>query len=63
MPPSLEYPDGGLGHKFKLPEMPMPRTEHLKKRYDPVVDQLTKTIMRHGKLSAAQKVDDLPAQQ
>ena len=56
MPAVLEYPEGGLGHKFSLPEMPLPRTEHFKHRYDPVVDQLTKSLMRHGKLSAAQKV-------
>ena len=55
-PAVVEYPEGGLGHKFALPEMPMPRTEHFKHRYDPVVDQLTKSLMRHGKLSAAQKV-------
>jgi hypothetical protein len=56
LPPSLEYPNGGLGHKFGLPDMPLPRTEHLKRRYDPVVEQLTKSLMRHGKLSVAQKV-------
>jgi small subunit ribosomal protein S7 len=56
LPPSLEYPDGGLGHKFGLPDMPLPRTEHFRRRYDPVVEQLTKSLMRHGKLSAAQKV-------
>ena len=56
LPPSLEYPNGGLGHKFGLPDMPLPRTEHFKRRYDPVVEQLTKSLMRHGKLSAAQKV-------
>jgi small subunit ribosomal protein S7 len=55
-PPSLEYPHGGLGHKFALPDMPLPRTEHFKRRYDPVVEQLTKSLMKHGKLSAAQKV-------
>jgi small subunit ribosomal protein S7 len=56
LPPGLEYPDGGPGHKFGLPDMPLPRTEHFKRRYDPVVEQLTKSLMRHGKLSAAQKV-------
>jgi small subunit ribosomal protein S7 len=56
LPPSLEYPDGGLGYKFGLPDMPLPRTDHLRRRYDPVVEQLTKSLMRHGKLSAAQKV-------
>lgn len=56
LPLSLEYPKGGLGHKFGLPDMPLPRTEHFRRRYDPVVEQLTKSLMRHGKLSAAQKV-------
>ena len=55
-PPSLEYPNGGLGHKFGLPDMPLPRTEHFRGRYDPVVEQLTKSLMKHGKLSVAQKV-------
>ena len=55
-PPSLEYPNGGPGHKFGLPDMPLPRTEHFRRRYDPVVEQLTKSLMRDGKLSAAQKV-------
>ncbi len=56
MPVSMEYPNGGLGHKFGLPDMPLPRTAHFKRRYDPVVEQLTKNLMRDGKLSAAQKV-------
>lgn len=60
LPVSLEYPNGGPGHKFGLPEMPLPRTEHFKRRYDPVVEQLTKSLMRHGKLSAAQKVHTTP---
>jgi hypothetical protein len=54
--PRLEYSNGGLGHKFGLPDLPLPRTEHFKRRYDPVVEQLTKGLMRHGKLSVAQKV-------
>ncbi len=47
---------GGEGHKFGLPEAPLARTDHLKKRYDPVIEQLTKALMRNGKLSAAQRV-------
>jgi hypothetical protein len=50
---------GGEGHKFGLPEAPLARTDHLKRRYDPVVDQLTKKLMRSGKLSYAQRVWDL----
>jgi hypothetical protein len=50
---------GGEGHKFGLPEVPLVRTDHLKSRYDPVVDQLTKRLMRSGKLSTAQRVCDM----
>ena len=47
----------GVGHKFGLPDVKaMPRTQHLKRRYDPVVDQVTKMLMRHGKLASAQRV-------
>ena len=53
----LEYPDAGLGHKFPLPDMDKWKpTDHLRRRYDPVIDQVTKSLMRDGKLSAAQKV-------
>ena len=44
------------GHKFELPNLPLPSTSNLKHRYDPVVEQVTKLIMRHGKLSVAQRV-------
>lgn len=57
MAQGLEYPEAGYGHKFPLPDIGMiPRTDHLKRRYDPVVDQMTKSLMIHGKLSVAQKV-------
>jgi hypothetical protein len=53
----MEYPDADPGHKFPLPDVnDLPRLSHLKRRYDPVLDQLTKALMRHGKLSVAQKV-------
>ena len=52
----LEYPDGGNGHKFGLPSLPMARTDHFKHRYDPVVEQLTKSLMWDGKLATAQRV-------
>lgn len=53
----LEYPDAGLGHKFPLPDMAQwKRTDNFKRRYDPVLNQLTKMLMRHGKLSRAQSV-------
>ncbi|PFH56025.1 hypothetical protein XA68_17186 [Ophiocordyceps unilateralis] len=44
-----------LGHKFGIPEKPYPPDFHLKKRYHPVLDQITKLLMRDGKLSVAQK--------
>jgi len=51
----LEYPDAGFGHKFALPDIrSMTKLDNFKKRYDPVVDQVTKSIMRDGKLSKAQ---------
>ncbi len=53
----IPHEKGGEGHKFGLPEVPLGRTDHFKKRYHPVVDQLTKSLMRHGKLGAAQKVE------
>jgi hypothetical protein len=61
LPPSMTFKDithemGGEGHKFGLPKAPLARTDHLKRRYDPVVDQLTKALMRHGKLATAQRV-------
>ncbi|EGE85454.1 hypothetical protein RJZ56_006190 [Blastomyces dermatitidis] len=42
------------GLKYEVPET-LPRSEHLRHRYDPLLDQFTKMLMRHGKLSAAQK--------
>ncbi|KAK3381623.1 ribosomal protein S7 domain-containing protein [Podospora didyma] len=43
------------GHKFGLPELPLPSPMHMKHRYDPVVLQITKLLMRDGKLSKAQR--------
>ncbi|KAK2756240.1 hypothetical protein FQN54_005648 [Arachnomyces sp. PD_36] len=43
------------GYKFEPPTMPIPRTENAKRRYDPLVEQFTKLLMRDGKLSRAQK--------
>jgi small subunit ribosomal protein S7 len=45
-----------LGHKYGLPDLPLPPNANLKHRYDPVVDQVTKLLMKHGKLSVAQRV-------
>jgi hypothetical protein len=53
----LEYPDAGVGHKFPLPNRTDWKvTDHLRRRYDPVVNQMTRMLMRDGKLSVAQKV-------
>ncbi|KIY00371.1 uncharacterized protein Z520_04056 [Fonsecaea multimorphosa CBS 102226] len=53
----LEYPDAGFGHKFGLPDLkPLGKAVNFKRRYDPVVEQVTRSLMRDGKLSRAQKV-------
>lgn len=45
-----------IGHKFGLPTLPIPSASNLHYRYDPVVDQVTNLLMRHGKKSVAQRV-------
>lgn len=53
----LDYPNAGVGHKFALPDVQsIKRTDHFKHRYDPVVEQVTKSLMKHGKLATAQRV-------
>lgn len=47
---TLEEPDAD-SKSIKLP-----RSEHLKRRYEPLVDQFTKLLMQDGKLSLAQRV-------
>lgn len=47
---------GGEGHIFGLPALPMPRNMHLRRREDPMVEQVTKLILQSGKLSKAQRV-------
>lgn len=44
------------GHKFGVPILPLPNGSHMKHRYDPVVTQITKLMMKDGKLSVAQRV-------
>lgn len=44
------------GHKYGLPELPIPSDHNLKRRYDPIISQLTRLLMRDGKLSKAQRV-------
>jgi small subunit ribosomal protein S7 len=49
-----------VGHKYGLPELPIPSNMRAKHRYDPVVEQMTRLIMRDGKLSKAQRVSSIP---
>lgn len=44
------------GHKFELPSKPYPDGFNVKKRYHPVLEQITRLLMRDGKLSVAQRV-------
>jgi hypothetical protein len=44
------------GLKFEAPVLPIPKDAHVKHRYDPVVEQVTNLLMRHGKKSVAQRV-------
>jgi len=44
------------GLKFAMPTLPLPKDGHVKHRYDPVVEQVTNLLMRHGQKSVAQKV-------
>ncbi|KAF7552450.1 hypothetical protein G7Z17_g4324 [Cylindrodendrum hubeiense] len=50
-PEGLEKP----GHKFGLPRRPWPEGFNQKKRYHPVLEQITRLLMRDGKLSVAQR--------
>lgn len=45
-----------VGHKYGLPELPLPPNANLHYRYDTVVEQVTNLLMRDGKLSQAQRV-------
>jgi small subunit ribosomal protein S7 len=44
------------GLKFEMPTLPLPKDGHVQRRYDPVVEQVTNLLMRHGKKSVAQRV-------
>lgn len=50
--PSLQQ---GPGHNFPLPELPLPPRLMRKFRDEPIVTQLTKLLMRDGKLARAQR--------
>ncbi|KAH8599943.1 30S ribosomal protein-like protein S7 [Bisporella sp. PMI_857] len=41
--------------QYDLPELPLPSQNNMKHRYDPLVQQVTNLIMRHGKKSVAQR--------
>jgi small subunit ribosomal protein S7 len=45
-----------MGHRYGLPELPLPPNANFKYRYDPVVAQVTNLLMKDGKLSVAQRV-------
>lgn len=45
-----------VGHKYGVPEVPIPSGMHLKHRYHPVLEQITNLLMKDGKKSKAQRV-------
>ncbi len=45
-----------VGHKFPLPELPLAPFSNRKERYEPIVEQVTNLMMKHGRKSAAQRV-------
>ncbi|RKF73147.1 37S ribosomal protein S7, mitochondrial [Golovinomyces cichoracearum] len=51
---NITYPSGE-GHKFGLPELPIPSDGNLKYRDDPIVQQVTNLLMKDGKKSVAQR--------
>ena len=53
---SLSQVPETAGLKFEMPSLPLPKDGHVKHRYDPVVEQVTNLLMRHGKKSVAQRV-------
>ncbi|CAP66558.1 uncharacterized protein PODANS_4_9320 [Podospora anserina S mat+] len=44
------------GHKYGLPSLPLPSELHKDHRYDDVMGQITRLLMKDGKLSKAQRV-------
>lgn len=46
------------GAKFPLPDLPIPSTANLHRRYSPILDMVTNLIMKDGKVhSAAAKAE------
>lgn len=56
----LKVVGSGEGHKFPLPELPLPWYMQMKNRYHPVLAQVSRLLMRDGKLSKAQSVRPRP---
>jgi small subunit ribosomal protein S7 len=48
------------GHKFGVPALPIAPDMNHKRRYDTVVEQITKLLMKDGKLAKAQRVSSCP---
>ena len=44
------------GHKYGMPDLPLPSDKRAKHRYDSVITQVTRLLMRDGKLAKAQRV-------
>jgi small subunit ribosomal protein S7 len=53
--PTTQEP-ANVGHKFGLPTLPLPSNQNLHHRYEPIVEQLTGLLIRHGKKAVAQRV-------
>jgi small subunit ribosomal protein S7 len=49
------------GHKYGLPDLPLPEEKKAKHRYDAVITQITRLLMRDGKLAKAQRVREYGA--
>lgn len=52
---STTLPAAPIGHKFPLPSTPLPPNSKLKARQDPIILQLTNSLMRDGKKATAQR--------
>ncbi|KYK54938.1 hypothetical protein DCS_06899 [Drechmeria coniospora] len=53
--PVVENDVENPGHKFALPKKPYAEGFNMKQRYHPVLEQITRLLMRDGKLSVAQR--------
>ena len=55
-PATIDQGPSSPGLKFAKPTMPYPDGFNHKRRYHPVLEQVTRLLMRHGKLAVAQRV-------